>query len=48
MALTCTKAKEAFDYVVNVVLQVPKESPIYKALEKSGNNNIMAIYMIVT
>ena len=43
MALTHAKAREAFDYVVNVVLQVPKEGPLYKALEKSGDNDVMAM-----
>jgi len=40
MALTCAKAKEAFDCMVNVVFQVPKEGPLYKALEKSGDTDI--------
>ncbi len=40
MALTRAKAKEAFDYVVNVVFQVPKEGPLYKALEESGDSDI--------
>jgi len=40
MALTHAKAKEAFDYVVNVVFQVSKEGPLYKALEKSGDTDI--------
>jgi len=40
MALTRAKAREAFDYVVNVVFQVSKEGPLYKALEKSGDTDI--------
>ena len=40
MALTRAKAKEAFDYVVNVVFQVSKEGPLYKALEKPGHTDI--------
>jgi len=40
MALIRAKAKDAFDYVVNVVFQVPKEGPLYKALEKSGDTDI--------
>jgi len=40
MALTRAKAREAFDYVVNVVFQVSKEGPLYRALEKSGDTDI--------
>ncbi len=40
MALTPAKAMEAFDHVVNVVFQVPKEGLLYKALEKSGDTDI--------
>jgi len=43
MALTPAKAMKAFDHVVNVVFQVPKEGPLYKALVKSGDNDIMAM-----
>jgi len=43
MLLDGTNLWEAFDYMVNVVLQVLNESPIYLALEKSGDNNIMAM-----
>ena len=43
MALTRAKAKDAFDCVVNVVFQVPKEGPLYKALVKSGDNDVMSM-----
>jgi len=43
MALIRAKAKDAFDYVVNVVFQVPKDGSLYKALEKSGDNDVMAM-----
>ncbi len=43
MALTRAKAKDAFDYVMNVVFQVPNDGPLYKALEKSGDNDVMAM-----
>ncbi len=34
---------EAFKHILNVVFQVPKEGSLYKALEKSGDNDIMAM-----
>jgi len=42
MALICAKAKEAFDYVMSVVFQVPKEGLLYKALENSGDTDIIS------
>ena len=42
MALTLTKAKEAFDHVVNVGFQVLKEGLLYKTLVKPGDNDVMA------
>jgi len=37
MPLTCSKALEAFNHVVNIWFQVLKEGSLYKALEKSGD-----------
>jgi len=34
---------DAFKHIMNVVFQIPKEGPLYKALEKSGDNDIMAM-----
>jgi len=47
MALTPAKAKEAFDHVVNVIFQVPKGGLLYKALMKSGDNDIMAMIILL-
>jgi len=41
MALTPAKVMDAFDHVVNVVFQVSKEGPLYKALEKSGETDMI-------
>ena len=38
-----SKAVEAFKHIMNVVFQVPKEGPLYKTLEKSGDNDVMAM-----
>jgi len=44
MALvTHTKRAEAFKHIVNVVFQIPKEGPLYKALEKSRDNDVIAM-----
>ncbi len=34
---------EAFRHIVNNVFQVPNDGPLYKALEKSGDNDVMAM-----
>jgi len=39
-----TRSKtEAFKHIVNNVFQVPNDGPLYKALEKSGDNDVMAM-----
>jgi len=38
--MPCMNAKEVFDHVLNVVFQVPKDRPLYKALLKSGDTNV--------
>ncbi len=49
MPLTCSETADAFKHIMNVVFQVLKEGPLYKALEKSGDNDVMTmISMIVT
>ena len=40
MPLTRAKAAAAFDHVLNVVFEVPKDGPLYKALMKSGDTDI--------
>jgi len=40
MPMTHNKTKEAFDHVLNVAFQVPKDGPLYKALVKSGDMDI--------
>jgi len=34
---------EAFKHIMNVVFQVSKEGPLYKALDKSGDIDVMAM-----
>jgi len=38
--MSCTKAKEAFDHVLNVVFQVLKDGSLYQTLVKSGDMDI--------
>jgi len=41
--MTQPKDLEAFDHLLNVVFRVPKDGPLYKALMKSGDTDIMDI-----